>query len=75
MSTTTLFRVRVSTHSLRRAEKVFARLGMTLGEAVDLFLAEVALREDLPFAVAADSECVLSAAEQGKVWQEAFGEY
>jgi antitoxin component of RelBE/YafQ-DinJ toxin-antitoxin module len=48
---------------------------MTLEEALSLFLAEVALRGDLPFAVAADAGCVLSAAEQGKNWEEAFGEY
>lgn len=75
MSTTTLFRARVSTQRLRRAEKVFARLGMKLEEALSLFLAAVALRGDLPFAVAADAGCVLSAAEQGKNWEEAFGEY
>jgi addiction module RelB/DinJ family antitoxin len=75
MSTTTLFRARVSTQRLRRAEKVFARLGMTLEEAVDLFLAEVALREDLPFVVTTHPERLLSTAEQGKVWEEALGEY
>ena len=75
VSATTLFQARVSTRRLRRAERVFARLGMTVEEAVNLFLAEVALSGELPFAVAADSECVLSAAEQGEVWEEAFGEY
>jgi antitoxin component of RelBE/YafQ-DinJ toxin-antitoxin module len=75
MSGTALFRARVLTQRLRRAEKVFARLGMTLEEAVDLFLAEVALRGDLPFSVATDFECVLFAAEQGKVWEEVLGEY
>ena len=75
VSATTLFQVRVSKRRLRRAEEVFARLGMTPGEAVDLFLAEVGLREDLPFVVTADSECVLSVAEQGLAWEEVLGEY
>jgi antitoxin component of RelBE/YafQ-DinJ toxin-antitoxin module len=51
------------------------RLGMKPGEAVDLSLAEVGLREDLPFVVTADSECVLSVAEQGLAWEEVLGEY
>lgn len=75
MSGTALFRARVPTQRLRRAEKVFARLGMTLEEAVDLFLAEVALREDLPFAVTTHPERLMSTAEQGKVWEVVLGEY
>ena len=71
----TLFRARVSNQRLRRAEEVFARLGMKPGEAVDLFLAQVELRDDLPFVVTADSECVLSVAEQGEAWEEVLGEY
>jgi addiction module RelB/DinJ family antitoxin len=75
MSTTTLFRARVSTQRLRRAEKVFARLGMKPGDALNLFLAQVELRDDLPFAVTTHPERLLSTAEQGKVWEEALGEY
>ena len=48
---------------------------MTLEEAVDLFLAEVALREDLPFAVTTHPERLMSTAEQGKVWEVVLGEY
>jgi antitoxin component of RelBE/YafQ-DinJ toxin-antitoxin module len=75
MSGTALFRARVPTQRLRRVEKVFARLGMTLGEAVDLFLAQVELRDDLPFVVTTHPERLMSTAEQGKVWEEALGEY
>ena len=75
MSTTTLFRARVPTARLRKAEKVFARLGMKPGDAFNIFLAQVELRNDLPFAITTNPERLLSTAEQGKVWEEALGEY
>lgn len=76
MPLTTLFRARVPTDRLRRAEKVFSRLGMTPGDALNVFLAQVELRGDLPFAVTtAKPERLLTTAEQGKVWESALGEY
>lgn len=75
MASTTLFRARVPTARLRRAEKVFSRLGMKTGDAFNIFLAQVELRDDLPFAVTAKPERLLSTAEQGKAWEEALGEY
>lgn len=73
MSTTTLFRVRVPTARLRKAEKVFARPGMKPGDAFNTFLAQVELRNDLPFAITTSPERLLSTAEPGKVWEEALG--
>lgn len=75
MSSTTLFRARVPTARLRRVEKIFARLGLKTGDAFNLFLAQVDLREDLPFAVTAKPGRLLSTAEQGRAWEEALGEY
>ena len=75
MSSTTLFRARVPTARLRKAEKVFTRLGMKPGDAFNIFLAQVELRGDLPFAITTHPERVLTTAEQGKVWEGAFGEY
>jgi len=75
MTTTTLFRARVPTSRLRKAEKVFERLGMKSGDAFNIFLAQVELRGDLPFAITTNPERVLTTAEQGKAWEAALGEY
>jgi addiction module RelB/DinJ family antitoxin len=75
MASTTLFRTRVPTARLRRAEKVFSRLGMKPGDAFNVFLAQVELRNDMPFAITADPARVMSTAEQGKAWDKALGEY
>ena len=75
MAATTLFRARVPTSRLRRAEKVFERLGMKPSDAFNIFLAQVELRDDLPFAITTHPERVLSTGEQGKVWEDALGEY
>jgi antitoxin component of RelBE/YafQ-DinJ toxin-antitoxin module len=75
MSTITLFRVRVPIARLRKAKKVFARLGMKTDDAFKVFLAQVELRNDLPFAITTHPERLLCTAEQGKVWEEALGEY
>ncbi len=75
MPETTLFRARVPTARLRRAEKVLARLGMKPGDAFNLLLAQVELRQDLPFPVTAHVPHVLTSAEQGQAWDKALGEY
>jgi len=75
MTATTLFRARVPTARLRRAEKVLARLGMKPGDAFNIFLAQIELRNDLPFTITTKPERLLSTAEQGKVWEDALGEY
>jgi addiction module RelB/DinJ family antitoxin len=75
VSSTTLFRARVPTSRLRKAEKVFARLGIKASDAFNIFLAQVELRDDLPFAITTKPERLLTTAEQGKVWEDLFGEY
>jgi addiction module RelB/DinJ family antitoxin len=75
MSDSTLFRARVPTERLKRAEKVFARLGMKTGDAFNIFLAQVELRNDLPFAVTTTVDRLITTEEQGKTWENALGEY
>ena len=75
MSDSTLVRARVPTERLKRAEKVFARLGMKPGDAFNIFLAQVELRNDLPFAVTTTVDRVVTTEEQGKTWENALGEY
>jgi addiction module RelB/DinJ family antitoxin len=75
MSKATLFRARVPTTRLRKAEKVFARLGMKASDAFNVFLAQVELRGDMPFAITVRPESLITTPEQGRVWDHALGEY
>lgn len=75
MADSTLFRARVPSGRLKRAEKVFSRLGMKTGDAFNIFLAQVELRNDMPFSITAFPERLLTTGQQGKLWEDAFGEY
>ncbi len=48
---TELFRARVPAARLRKAEKILARLGMKPGDAFNMLLAQIELRQGLPFNV------------------------
>jgi len=73
--TTSLFRVRVPEKRLRKAEKILARLGMKPGDAFNLLLAQIELREGLPFEVTTRPPVVLDPEQQAAEWQEALGAY
>ena len=75
MTNSVLFRARVPADRLKRAEEVFARLGMKSSDAFNIFLAQVELRKDLPFVITSKPEPLLTTAEQGKVWEDALGDY
>ena len=75
MADSTLFRARVPSARLKRAEKIFSRLGMKTGDAFNIFLAQVELRNDMPFSITTFPERLLTTGQQGKVWEDAFGEY
>jgi addiction module RelB/DinJ family antitoxin len=66
---------RVAEDHFTQAEKVFHRLGMKTGDAINIFLAQVALRDDLPFHVTTHPERLQSDEAQAEVWNQAFGEY
>ena len=71
----TLFRVRIDTQRLKKAEKIFKTLGLKPGDAVNLFFAQVALRKDLPFDVTTRPQRLQSDLAQAKEWTEALGDY
>ena len=48
---TAILRTRVHPKNLTKAEAVFARMGMTVGEGVNMFFAQVALKKGIPFPV------------------------
>ena len=46
-----------------------------MSDAINIFISQVELRDDLPFMVTTKPERLLSNEEQGKIWNEALGEY
>jgi addiction module RelB/DinJ family antitoxin len=73
--TTSLFRARVPASRLRKAEEILARLGMKPGDAFNMLLAQIELREGLPFEVTTRPPVLLNSEQQAAEWQEALGAY
>lgn len=70
-----LFRARVPTVRLRKAEEILDRLGMKPGDALNMLPAQIEFREALPFEVATPPPALLTADQQGTEWNNAFGSY
>ena len=75
MSSTTLFRARISTNHFKKAEHIFHSLGIKAGDAVNLFFAQVALQKDIPFPITTKPQRLLSDEEQAVLWNKALGDY
>ena len=73
--TTSLVRARVPADRLRKAEEILARLGMKPGDAFNMLLAQIELREGLPFEVTTRPPVLLNSEQQATEWQEALGAY
>ena len=48
---------------------------MKPSDAFNIFLAQVELRNDMPFAVTTNVDRLLTTEEQGKTWENALGAY
>ncbi len=72
---TTLFRARVPTERLRKAEEILDQLGMKPGDAFNLLLAQIELHKGLPFEVTTQVKPMLPAEDQAQAWTEALGAY
>lgn len=72
---TILFRARVPAKRLRRAERILGRLGIKPGDALNMLLAQVELRNGLPFDLRLENKPLLSAEEQADAWKEGLGAY
>jgi addiction module RelB/DinJ family antitoxin len=70
-----LLRAQVPSERYRNAERILDRLGMNPGDAVNLFLAQIELRQGLPFEVSLRDGTLLSSGRQAVEWTEALGEY
>jgi addiction module RelB/DinJ family antitoxin len=71
----TIFRTRVPARRLQRAEKILSKLGLKPADAVNLLLAQIEIRQGMPFEINARPAPLLTAEEQAAVWTEAFGAY
>jgi addiction module RelB/DinJ family antitoxin len=69
-----LFRARVPARRLKKAEKILNRLGLKTGDAFNMLLAQIELRNGIPFDLTATPP-LLSAREQADAWREALGAY
>jgi addiction module RelB/DinJ family antitoxin len=72
---TAIVRTRVPARRLQRAEKILHRLGLTPADAVNMLLAQIEIRQGLPFEIRMQPRPLLSAEEQAAAWTEAFGAY
>jgi addiction module RelB/DinJ family antitoxin len=73
--TTVLFRARVPQKRLRNAEKVLSRLGLKPSDAFNMLLAQIELKESVPFMLTTHNEPLLTAQEQAVEWAKSLGEY
>lgn len=72
---TVLVRARVPALRLKKAEKILGRLGLKPGDAINMLMAQVELRQGLPFNLSLDEGPVLTADMQATEWTGVLGEY
>ena len=72
---TVLFRARVPRRRLRSAERILAKLGLKPGDAFNMMLAQIELREGVPFPVSTRPMPLLAGEEQADAWTKALGAY
>lgn len=51
MAKTAILRARVDSEKVTAAERVFSKLGISVGDAINLFLAQVCIQKGIPFAL------------------------
>ena len=49
MTKTAILRARVETKKIEAAEKIFSKLGISVGDAINLFLSQVTIQKGIPF--------------------------
>ena len=51
MSKTAILRARVDCEKASAAEQIFSKLGITVGDAINIFLSQVCIQKAIPFAL------------------------
>ncbi|HMP74400.1 MAG TPA: type II toxin-antitoxin system RelB/DinJ family antitoxin [Kiritimatiellia bacterium] len=72
---TVLVRARVPARRLKKAEKILGRLGLKTGDAINMLMAQVELRQGLPFDLSVAESPLITPDMQGAEWSESLGEY
>lgn len=72
---TAIVQTRVPARRLQRAEKILYKLGLTPGDAVNMLLAQIEIKQGLPFEVTALPKTLLTAEEQAAEWTKSLGAY
>jgi DNA-damage-inducible protein J len=75
MEKTTLIKASVPAKRAKSAQAILAKLGMEPGDAINILMAQIVRHKGLPFPVRLSDEPLLTAEQQGKEWEEAFGAY
>ncbi len=65
----------LSPKNFQRAEKILQKLGLTPTDAVNILLAQIEIRQGLPFEVSVQRKSLLTADEQAAAWTENYGAY
>jgi len=73
--TSVLVRARVPSRRLRNAEHILAKMGLKTSDAINILMAQVELRQGLPFDMYLGSRTTLTADAQAGEWTEVLGEY
>ena len=72
---TTQVLTEVPSKRLEGACKVLDKLGMQPSEAINLFLEQISIRQEIPFELTAKAGKLLEPEEQGVEWTKAMGAY
>ena len=75
MNETAILRVKVPARRLQRAEEILQKLGLTPSDAVNILLAQIEMRQGLPFEVSIQPKPLLTADEQAAAWTDSYGAY
>lgn len=51
MAKSAILRARVDVEKLAEAERIFSQLGLSVGDAINLFLGQVSIQKGIPFAL------------------------
>jgi addiction module RelB/DinJ family antitoxin len=70
-----LVRARVPAKRLRNAERILGQLGLKTSDAINMLMAQVELRQGLPFDMTVTGARMLPAETQAAEWAEALGAY
>jgi addiction module RelB/DinJ family antitoxin len=74
-SDSVLVRARVPAERLRNAQRVLDKMGLKTSDAINVLMAQIELRQGLPFDMTLSVSETLAAEDQAAEWTEAFGAY